>query len=85
MRVCMSGLASAKTKRGPKGPLLGSCRDEEGLDAQSDRAARGHEAEEEQEGRNEPVEFRERHDTHLEFGSGDPVGSGASVFRTMDS
>ena len=65
MRLRMRRLASAQTKRGPKGPLSGQVREREGLEAQADRAAHAHEAEEEQEGRNEPIEFCERHDTHL--------------------
>ena len=78
----MLGWRAPKTKRGPEGPLLGSDRDGEGLDAQDRRAARGHEAEEEQEGRNEPVEFGERHDTHLEFVSVWTPGERGCPFRT---
>jgi len=51
-----------------------------GLGAQARRGDRGEEAEEQQEAGDDPIEVRERHDTHLEFQSGDPGGAGLSVW-----
>lgn len=62
--------ADAQKKRGPCGPL--SVRPGSGelrSDAQARRAAGGDEAEEQQERGDQPVEVRERHDTHLEVGT----------------
>ena len=53
------------TKKGPDGAPLRSDREVGGLDAQARCGDCGEEAEEQQEARDDPIEVREGHDTHL--------------------
>ena len=68
-----------KTKRGPRGPLSGSiAASGADLGAQARRRHRGEHAQSQQVERSDPVEIlHQGHDTHLEFGSWEPRGSGA--------
>ena len=78
----MTHLRTPKTKRGPKGPLLGVDREVgEDLDAQARRGDRGEDAEGQQVDGGDPVEIlHKRHNTHLVFQFWGPRGSGVSVW-----